>query len=77
MFEGLDATSLGVQCLGGTQAFQTFEVLTDCWTLFTVEGREGTFEAQFFKDVLVRGGGHKIFRYYDEPPRRHDAARVE
>lgn len=76
VFDGLDAHFRTVQCRGATQTFETFEVLTDCWTIFDVEGREGPFEAQLFKDVLVRGGGHKIFRYYDEMPRRHDPARA-
>ncbi len=76
VFDGLDARFRTVQCRGATQTFETFEVLTDCWTIFDVEGREGPFEAQLFKDVLVRGGGHKIFRYYDEMPRRHDPARA-
>lgn len=63
-----------MQCRGGTRAFATFQVLTDCWAIFTVAGQDGRYEAQLFKDVVVRGGGHKIFRYYDEPPRRHDPA---
>lgn len=74
VFGGLEARFHTVQCRGGTQTFETFHVLTDCWTIFDVEGRDGPFEAQLFKDVIVRGGGHKIFRYYDEMPRRHDPA---
>ena len=77
VFDGLEARFRTVQCRGETQAFESFRVLTDCWTLFDVEGREGPFEAQLFKDVVVRGGGHKIFRYYDDLPRRYDRARVE
>lgn len=76
VFDGLEARFRTVQCRGAKQTFATFEVLTDCWTIFDVEGREGPFEAQLFKDVLVRGGGHKIFRYYDEMPRRHDPAQA-
>lgn len=74
MFDDVEARFRAVQCRGATQTFESFHVLTDCWTIFDVEGREGPFEAQLFKDVLVRGGGHKIFRYYDGPPRRHDPA---
>jgi hypothetical protein len=75
IFGGLEAGFLTVQCRGGTQTFETFHVLTDCWTLFELEEREGPFEAQLFKDVLVRGGGHKIFRYYDGLPRRLGSGR--
>lgn len=60
----------GVECRGGTETFESFEVLTDCWVTFTADGSQTRYEAQIFKDVLVRGGGYKIFRYYDEPPRR-------
>jgi hypothetical protein len=37
--------------------------------VFSFDEDERVLEAQLFKDVLVRGGGHKIFRYYDEEPR--------
>ena len=57
------------ECRGETQAFATFRVHTDCWVLFlTIRGE--LLEAQLFKDVLERDGGFKIFRYYDELPRR-------
>lgn len=71
VFRGLEPAFLGVQCRGGTRTFETFRVRTDCWTLFTLPGREGPLEARLFKDVLVRGGGHKIFRYYEDLPRSH------
>jgi hypothetical protein len=32
------------------------------------------YEAQIFKDVLARGGGYKIFRYYDEEPRPYSGS---
>ena len=57
----------GVECRGETRVFETFQVRTDCYTRFTHGG--STWEIQLFKDVLERGGGHKIFRYYDEQPR--------
>jgi hypothetical protein len=75
IFGGLEVGFLTVQCRGGTQTFETFHVLTDCWTIFELEGREGPFEAQLFKDVLVRSSGHKIFRYYDGLPRRLGSGR--
>jgi hypothetical protein len=75
IFGGLEVGFLTVQCRGGTQTFETFHVLTDCWTMFELEGRDGPFEAQLFKDVLVRSGGHKIFRYYDGLPRRLGSGR--
>lgn len=57
------------ECRGETQAFATFRVHTDCWVLFLTTRGE-LLEAQLFKDVLERDGGFKIFRYYDELPRR-------
>lgn len=63
-----------VECRGSTQTFESFHVLTDCWMVFTAESPQ-VYEAQVFKDVLVRGGGHKIFRYYDEEPRPYRGAR--
>jgi len=68
-FDGAHPRFQGVECRGETQVFETFEVMTDCWIHFTLPDPERTFEVQAFKDVLVRGGGYKIFRYYDEPPR--------
>ena len=47
-------------------------VLTDCWVLFEEAG-EARAEIQLFKDVLFRNGGFKVFRYYDEGPRRVDS----
>lgn len=64
-----ELTFRAVECRGRTQRFQTFEVLTDCWVSFDAEGEP--YEAQLFKDVLSRGGGLKVFRYYDEEPRRY------
>lgn len=60
-----------VQCRGGTERFESFEVLKDCWVVFTADGSASVYEAQLFKDVLSRGGGLKIFRYYDEEPRQY------
>jgi hypothetical protein len=66
-----------VECRGGSEVFETFEVLTDCWVIFEREGVAHPYEAQIFKDVLVRGGGHKIFRYYDEEPRAYTGGERE
>ena len=63
-----------VECRGGLEMFETFAVKTDCFVVFTVDYRPSLWEAQLFKDVLVRGGGHKIFRYYDEEPRPYRGA---
>ena len=57
------------ECKGETREFATFDVHTDCWVLFLTTRGE-LLEAQLFKDVLERDGGFKIFRYYDELPRR-------
>ena len=56
-------------CQGGTQAFRTFVVHTDCWIYFE-DSEEGELRIQLFKDVVERGGGFKVFRYYDDPPQR-------
>jgi hypothetical protein len=58
-----------VECRGGIEEFETFVVRTDCWVVFAVDGSPELWEAQLFKDVLERAGGHKVFRYYDEEPR--------
>ena len=55
-----------VLCAGEVAAFETFSVHTDCYTHFRSRG--GRYRLQLFKDVLERGGGFKIFRYYDEDP---------
>lgn len=55
-----------VDCEGETESFATFSIHTDCYVLFGVAGR--SYKMQLFKDVLVRRGGYKIFRYYDEEP---------
>ena len=78
-FVGRETTLQDVQCRGAPQSFETFHVETDCWVTFDLASGDlasgdlasgGRFEAQLFKDVLVRGGGLKIFRYYEDEPRR-------
>lgn len=64
----------GVECRGPTETFETFSVRTDCYLLFVVDDKPERWEVQAFKDVLVRGGGYKVFRYYDEEPRRYRGA---
>ncbi len=53
-----------VACRSDAQVFATFSVHTDCYVSFSVGDR--SYKMQLFKDVLVRHGGYKIFRYYDE-----------
>jgi hypothetical protein len=71
LLRGEDLRFGRVECRGATESFETFEVLTDCWVVFERRGDREAYEMQIFKDVLVRGGGYKIFRYYDEQPRRY------
>ncbi|MDX1645532.1 MAG: hypothetical protein R3304_00200 [Longimicrobiales bacterium] len=66
----------GVECRGPTERFESFSVQTDCYVLFVVGDAPEVWEIQAFKDVLVRGGGYKIFRYYDEEPRPHRGDRA-
>jgi hypothetical protein len=60
----------GVNCRGETSRFASFEVYTDCVVLFVdADGDpDRLLRVQAFKDVLSRGGGLKIFRYYGETP---------
>lgn len=76
-FAGVDPTFADVECRGETEVFETFAVMTDCWVSFESEHPRGRFEAQIFKDVLVRGGGYKIFRYYDEMPRPRPSSEAD
>ena len=71
LFADRSATFQRVECRGGVEAFETFSVLTDCFLVFSVDAGPELWEAQLFKDVLVRGGGYKLFRYYDEEARRY------
>ena len=71
-FDGRRPSLVRVECRGATQDFESFQVYTDCWVRFRM--REGEAEAQLFKDVVERGGGYKIFRYYDEGVRLLDDA---
>lgn len=68
-FQGRDVEHLETVCRGETEAFETFLVHTDCWVIFR-EATYGRLEVQLFKDALQRGGGWKLFRYYDELPGR-------
>ena len=71
MYGGREIELELVDCRGERARFESFEVLTDCWLVFRLAGQRDLYEAQVFKDVLVRGGGYKIFRYYEEEPRRY------
>ena len=55
-----------VECEGEVDAYATFSVLTDCHVRFAIAGRP--YKMQLFKHVLVRRGGYKIVRYYDDEP---------
>ena len=68
IFEGEDVSFRAVECRGETQAFESFVVETDCSLVFTRPDGQ-LWEVQAFKDVLVREGERRIFRYYDEEPR--------
>lgn len=59
----------GVECRGPTEALESFRVHTDCRVVFTAADALEPWEAQLFKDAMERGGGYKIFRYYDVEPR--------
>ena len=71
LFEGLAAELEDVACLGDVQTFDTFRVHTDCWvTLWTPSGKQ---RIQLFKNVVERGAGYKLFRYYDDVLRAVEA----
>lgn len=59
----------GTDCRGPIERFETFVVRTDCWVVFVTNDSPERWEAQLFKDAVERGGGLKVFRYYDEEPR--------
>lgn len=68
-FDGRIVEYVRTECRGETQGFRSFVVHTDCVVVF--DAREGNgLEIGLFQDVVERGGGFKIFRYYDDPPRR-------
>lgn len=70
-FEGLPTELEDVACRGDVQEFETFRVHTDCWvTLRTPSGEQ---RIQLFKDVVERGAGYKLFRYYDNVLRAVEA----
>ncbi len=62
-FKELAAELEDVVCHGEVQEFGTFRVHTDCWV--TLRTPSGERCIQLFKDVLERGAGYKLFRYYD------------
>lgn len=74
LFSGRTPALQDVECRGETEVFDTFEVQTDCWLVFTDGTGPRSWEVQAFKDVLYRGGGLKVFRYYDEEPRPYGAS---
>lgn len=63
-FEGLAAELEDVACTGKVEEFETFRVHTDCWV--TIATPSGDRRIQLFKDVVERGAGYKLFRYYDD-----------
>jgi hypothetical protein len=75
LFGGREPGFRSVECRGPTETFDSFEVATDCWVVFGLASEPRLLEARLFKDVLVRGGGYKIFRYYDEEPRGYTGSR--
>lgn len=64
VYEGQDLELVEVECRGETVSFEGFRVETDCRVTLDRDG-ERLPPQQLFKDVLVRDGGHKIFRYYE------------
>ena len=63
-FEGLAAELVDVACVGGVEEFETFRVHTDCRVILRTPS--GKHRIQLFKDVVERGAGYKLFRYYDD-----------
>ena len=63
-FEGLSAELEEVACADEVQEFKTFRVHTDCWVFLRTPS--GKHRIQLFKDVVERGAGYKLFRYYDD-----------
>ncbi len=66
-FAGLEGARYSeTRCLDEPAVFDSFTVEQDCHVGFFRDGTD--YRVQIFKDAAVRGGGFKIFRYYDEAP---------
>jgi hypothetical protein len=65
LFKGRALRYRSTECRRGVQPFVSFSVETDCWVVFEDEVG-AVLESQIFKDVSVRNGGFKTFRYYGE-----------
>ena len=63
-FEALAAELEEVTCAGEVEEFETFRVHTDCWVVLRTPS--GRHRIQLFKDLVERGAGYKLFRYYDD-----------
>lgn len=67
-YEGWSVAYRGTDCRGDAHTFATFRVLTGC--RIRVEDAEGRILiVPLFEDAVERGGGWKLFRYYDHRPR--------
>lgn len=62
-FERAELSVQDVAC-EGEQRFEGFRVLTDCAVHLHDPATGSVTPFQLFRDVVVRGGTHKIFRYY-------------
>lgn len=67
-YDGWSVAYRGTDCPGDVHTFATFRVLTGCRV--RVEDPEGrSLVVPLFEDAVERGGGWKLFRYYDHRPR--------
>lgn len=81
--EGRRLNHVDTSCRGPVRSFGAFEVLTDCWVVFDAADQAAPgpvalprYEVQLFKDVLLREGGYKVFRFYEGAPRSASARAV-
>lgn len=58
----------GTECTGTVHTFSTFRVHTGC-RVRVERPDESTLIVELFEDAVERGGGWKLFRYYDHRPR--------
>lgn len=61
---GSDGTLEGVECVGETREYASFQALTDCRLLVRDAERREAVEA--FRYVIRMDGRHKVVRYYED-----------
>jgi hypothetical protein len=72
-FAGREVAVEATSCPGEVLRYEGFEAWTDCRIDFR-DSERGLLRVRLFDDVIVRGGGYKLVRYYDALPARLEAS---